>query len=62
MAVEVEVHTVPHFKGLVNGKVEPRQLECTSTFTIQTSLLCIGRLLYKSGFVDSQLLRTVSFH
>ena len=24
MPVEVEVHTVPHFKAAVNGKVEPR--------------------------------------
>ena len=28
-------------------------------FTTQTSLLKIGRLLHKSGFVDSQLLPTV---
>ena len=25
--VEVEVHTVPHFKAPVNGKVEPRGQE-----------------------------------
>ena len=30
-----------------------------STFTVQTSLLKIGRLLHKIGFVDSQLLPTV---
>ena len=33
---------------------------CPSTFTIKTSLLKIGRLVHKSGFVDSQLLPTVS--
>ena len=27
LLVEVEVHTVPHFKGSVNGKVEPRKPE-----------------------------------
>ena len=56
---EVKVYKVPHFKGPVNGKVELWQLECASTFTIQTSLSKIGHLLHKSGFVDSQLLPTV---
>ena len=59
MLVEIEVPSLPHFKGLVYGKVEPRQLECASTFTIQTRLLKIGHFLHKSGFVDSQLLPTV---
>ena len=30
--VEVEVHTVPHFKAAVNAKVGPRGLKCGSTF------------------------------
>ena len=59
MLVEVEVHTVPHFKAPDNGKVELWWLECASTFLIQTSLLKIGRLLHKSGFVESQSFTTV---
>ena len=59
MPVEVEVYKVPHFKGPVNGKVEPWWLECGSTFIIQTSLLKIDGLLNKSGFGDSKLLPTV---
>ena len=47
MPVEVEAHTVPHFKGPVNDKLE--------SFIIQASLLMICRLLHKSGFVESQL-------
>ena len=26
--VEIEVHTVPHFKITINTKVEPERLEC----------------------------------
>ena len=62
MPVEIEVHTVPHFKAPVNGKEEPRRLVCDSTFTIQTSWLKIDRLLHKLGHFDSQLLTTVHFH
>ena len=51
MPVEAEAHTVPHFKGPVNGKVEPRGPDCAGTFIIQTSLLKIGHLLNKSGFL-----------
>ena len=31
--VEVEVHTIPHFKVPMNGKVGPGRLECGGTFT-----------------------------
>ena len=27
MPFEVEVHTAPHFKAPVNGKIDPKQLE-----------------------------------
>ena len=60
MLVEIEVHTVPHFKGPVNGKKELWQLECGSTFDMQTSLVKIGRLHDKSSHFDSQLLLTVA--
>ena len=59
MPVEIEVHKAPHFKGPVNGKLDPRQLECGSTFNIQTKMLKIGHLLHKSGHFDSQLLTIV---
>ena len=59
MPVEVEVHTVPHFKAPVNGTVNPWWLEYGSNFSIQTSLLKIGCLLYKLGHFDSQLLTIV---
>ena len=59
MLVEIEVHTVPHFKAPVNGKEEPRRLECGITFIIQTSWLKIDLLLHKLGHFDSQLLTTV---
>ena len=35
--VEIEVNTVPHFEGPVNGKNDLCQLECDGTFDIQTS-------------------------
>ena len=60
MPVVVEVHKVPHFKGSVNGKVEPWRQDFAGTFSVQTSLLKIGHLLHKIGFVDSQLLPTVT--
>ena len=37
MPVEVEVHTVPHFKALVSSKVKPRQLECGGIFMFYTT-------------------------
>ena len=31
--IEIEVHTVPHFKAPLNAKIEPGRLECGDTFT-----------------------------
>ena len=59
MPVEVEVHTVPHFKAPVNAKVELWGLECGGTFIIQTSLLKIGCLVHKLGFVATEVAGTV---
>ena len=58
--VEIEVHTVPHFKASVNAKVELWRLACGGTFTIQTSLLKIGYLLHKWGFVATEVVGTVT--
>ena len=44
MPVEIEVHTVPHFKGTNNAKVESEGLECDE-FLFFTKL---GHLLHKS--------------
>ena len=49
MPVEIEVHTVPHFKAPVNAKVELLRIACGDTFTVQTSLLKIGCLVHKLG-------------
>ena len=59
MPVEVELHTVPHFKAPVNAKVELRGLECGGTFIIQTSSLKIGCLVHKLGFVATEVAGTV---
>ena len=60
MPVEVEVHTVPHFKAPVNAKVELWGLECGGTFIIQTSSLKIGCLVHKLGFVATEVAGTVT--
>ena len=59
MPVKVEVHTVPHFKAPVNAKVELYGLKFSSTFIIQTSLLKIGCLVHKLGFVATEVAGTV---
>ena len=37
--IELEDHTVPHFKAPVNGKVEFLGLEGAGNFTYQTSIV-----------------------
>ena len=59
MPVKVEVHIVPHFKAPVNAKVELWRLACGGTFTVQTSLLKIGCLVHKLGFVATEVAGTV---
>ena len=59
MPVEVEAHTVPHFKAPINAKVELWGLECGGIFSIQTSLLDISHLLHKTGFVKTESVGTV---
>ena len=54
MLVEIEGHTVPHFKFPVYAKVELWGLECGGIFRIQTSLLVISHLLHKTGVVKTE--------
>ena len=54
MLVEIESHTVPHFKAPVYAKVELWGLECGGIFRIQTSLLVISHLLHKTGLVKTE--------
>ena len=46
--VDVEVHTLPHFKAPINGKVDLWGPECGGTFILYYSLVKIGHLLHKS--------------
>ena len=60
MPVEIEGHTVPHFKAPIYAKLELWGLEYGGMLSIQTSLLNIGRLLHKMGFVQREIATTVS--
>ena len=59
MLVDIEGHTVPHFKAPVYAKVE---LECGRIFSIQTSLLDTSHLLHKTGFVKTESVGTVHMY
>ena len=59
MLVEIEGHTVSHFKAPVKAKVYLWRLECGCTFITQTSLLKIGCLVHKLGFVAKEVAGTV---
>ena len=48
MLIEVEAHTVPHFKAPINGKVDLEGPECGGTFILDYSLVKIDHLLHKS--------------
>ena len=55
MPVEIEVHTVSHFKASINAKVEPKRLECDGIFISYEVRPNIGHLLHDTGFVDSDM-------
>ena len=57
--VEVEVHTVPHFKAPVNSKLEPQGPEHGGIFISLNTRSKIGQLLHKSGHFDSDMHTTV---
>ena len=59
MPVEIECHTIPHFKAPIYAKLDIWGLEYGGTLSIQTSLLNIGCLLHKIGFVQREIAITV---
>ena len=59
MPDEVEVHTVPHFKAPVNGKVEPRVPVHGGIFIFSNARSKIVNLLHKSCHCDFDMHATV---
>ena len=57
--VELEVHTVLHFKAPVYCKVEPGGKEHGGIFILYNTRSKIGHLLHKSGHCDSDMHTTV---
>ena len=55
MSVEIEVHTAPHFKAIINAKVEPEGLVCDGIFISYQARPNLGHLLHIMGFVDSDM-------
>ena len=53
MPVEIEAHTVPHFKATINTKVWPEQLGSDGISISYKARPKIGHLLHKRGFVYS---------
>ena len=54
--LEVQGHTVPHWKVISSGKYEPRGLRCSSTYDICQNVLKSANLLHKRDFFDSQIM------
>ena len=61
MPVEVEAHTVPHFKASINGEIHHWGPESVGTFILVYSLVNIGHLLHKSRPVPFVFSSTVLF-
>ena len=59
MPVEIDVHTVPHFKATINTKVESEVPESDGIFISYQARPKIGYLLHKTGFVYSDMHTTV---
>ena len=57
--LEVQGHTVPHWKALRHGKDESRGLSYDSTLSICQDVLKTGSVLQKQSFVDSLTHTTV---
>ena len=53
LPVEIENHTVPHFKGTINAKVELEGLGCDSIFSFYQFRPNLGYLLHETRFFDS---------
>ena len=60
MPIEIEAHTVPHFKAPVNGKVERWGQEHAGTFTQQNGIVNLRGLVHKMGFDKTEVPMTVS--
>ena len=60
MIIEIEDHTVPHFKAPIYSKLELLRLKYGGTSSIQTGLLKISRLLHNLGFVQTEIATTVN--
>ena len=61
MPLEVQGHTVPHWKALRYGKDQSRGVSYDITLSICQDVLKTGNLLHKQGIVDSLLHNNVNF-
>ena len=61
MLVEIEVQTVPNFKGTINVKMEPGEQECDGIFNLHQMTPNLGCLLLKTGFGDSDMHTTAQY-
>ena len=59
MPIEVEAHTVPHFKAPVKYKVEGLGQEHAGTFMKYNVIVKLGSLVHKMGFEKTEVLMTV---
>ena len=57
--LEVQGHTVPHWKGLITVKYEPRGLKCGRTLNICQAFLKGTNLLHKRGLCPFPMASTV---
>ena len=57
--LEVQSHTVPHWKSLSYGKDESRELSCGFTSSICLDIMKSDNFLHKQEFVDSLSQTTV---
>ena len=60
--IEVEVCTLPHFKGPVNGKVEPIGPEYGGIYIFQNIRLKTGDFHHKLSHFDFDMHTTVAFY
>ena len=51
MSVEIDVHTVPHFKASFNTRIEPSWLKHASIFNLPPIVLKTGYLVHETVLV-----------
>ena len=61
MPIEIEVHTVPHFKAQINAKAELLVLQPAVTLNMQNTILTWGCLLCKMGFLKTEVFGTAQW-